>query len=133
MFTNKIKSVLIAGTVALGALVGTAGTASADVRGGIYLDGPGISIGFGERRRDRGFGHRRGWDDGHRWDRPRYRSNRCNPRKAVRKARRKGIRNAHVARVGHRGVIVKGRKWGERVTIGFGRSRHCPVRFVRAR
>ena len=77
-----------------------------------------------------GHGYRHGGYRDHRWDRPR---NRCNPRKAVRKAKRRGVRRAHVIRVGKRGVVVAGRKWGERVVIGFGRNRSCPVRFVNAR
>ena len=128
MFRSSIKSIFIAGTVALGTLVSAGTTAQADVRGGIYIDGPGISIGFGDRRyRD----HR--WDRGDRWDRPRFRHRTCKPRKALRKAKRRGLRRAHIVRVGQRGVIVAGRKWGERVVMGFGRHRSCPVRFVRAR
>ena len=120
MFKSQIKSVIIAGAVAMGAFAASSSAANADVRGGIYFGGPGFSIGFGNH----------GFRD---WDRPRYRVNRCNPRKAVRKARRKGLRRAHVVRVGHRGVIVAGRKWGDRVVVGFGRHRSCPVRFVRHR
>ena len=123
MFKSQIKSFLIAGTVALGALSATAGTASADHRIGFEIGGPGFSFSFG----DRGY---RGFRD---WDRPRYHRKRCSPRKAVRKARRKGLRRAHVVRVGHRGVIVAGRKWGERVVVGFGRHRSCPVRVGRHR
>ncbi|MEP1209333.1 MAG: hypothetical protein ABJM29_05450 [Rhizobiaceae bacterium] len=123
MFTSQIKSVIVAGTIALGALSATSGAANAEVRGGIYIGGPGVSIGFGHG----------GYDHHDRWDRPRYHRNRCSPRKAVRKARRKGLRRAHVIRVGHRGVVVSGRKWGERVIMGFGRNHRCPVRFVRHR
>ena len=123
MFKSQIKSVIIAGALAMGAFAASSSAANADVRGGIYFGGPNFSIGFGNH------GHY-GFRD---WDRPRYRVNRCNPRKAVRKARRKGLRRAHVVRVGHRGVIVAGRKWGDRVVVGFGRHRSCPVRFVRHR
>jgi len=123
MFKSQIKSFIVAGTVVMGALSATSGTANAEVRGSIQIGGPGFSIGFG--------GH--GYHDYRDWDRPRYRRNRCSPRKAVRKARRKGLRRARVIRVGHRGVVVSGRKWGERVIMGFGRSNRCPVRFVRHR
>ncbi len=107
----------------MGALSATSGTANAEVRGSIHFGGPGISIGFGDH----------GYNDYRDWDRPRYRRNRCNARKAVRKARRKGLRRARVIRTSHRGVVVSGRKWGERVVMGFGRSKRCPVRFVRHR
>ncbi len=130
MFNSQIKSLIVAGTVAMGAIVATSGTASAEVRGGIYFGGPGFSIGFG----DRGYRHHGRYDryDRHdHWERPRHRS--CSPRKAVRKARRKGLRHAHVVRVGHRRIIVSGRKWGERVIMGFGNSKRCPLRFVRSR
>ena len=147
MFTRKIKSALIAATIALGAITSTGGAAQAGSGGGIYLSGGGIGIEFtshrrhGRRHMGRGHG-RRHWGHGHRrhrydrrdrWDRADYRRNSCNPRKAVRKARRKGIRHAHVVRVNRRGVLVAGRKWGDRVLIGFDRSRRCQVRFVRSR
>lgn len=151
MFTNKIKSALIAVTMAVGALAATGGAAQADGRGGVYISGGGIGIqigsGHGYRRShyNRSWGHgprrdrwdrrnrRDRWDRGNRWDRPTYSRNRCSPRKAVRKARRKGLRNAHVVRVNRRGVIVAGRKWGDRVVIGFDRNRRCGVRFMRSR
>ena len=129
MFKSQIKSILVAGTVVMGALSATSGTANAEISGSIHFGGPGISIGFGDHGH---YGHGHGYYDD-RWDRPRYRYNRCSPRKAVRKARRKGLRRARVIRVGHRGVVVAGRKWGERVIMGFGKSRRCPVRFVRHR
>lgn len=121
MFTTKIKSAIVAGTLALGAIAATSGTASAHGSGHVQIGGPNFSIGFGSH------GHF------HDWDRPRVRANRCNPRKALRKARRNGVRRAYVRRVGHRGVVIAGRKWGDRVIIGFGRQRSCPVRFVRHR
>lgn len=126
MFNTQIKSILIASTLALGTLSTTSGTASAEVRGGIFIGGPNFSVGIasgGHDYRHGGYRHRH-------WKRP---HNRCSPRKAVRKAKRRGVRRAHVVRVGKRGVVVAGRKWGERVVIGFGRNRSCPVRFVEAR
>ena len=123
MFTSKIKSIILAGALAMGALSATSGTASAEVYGGISFDGPGFSIGISNG----------GYNNNHRdWRRPHSRSNRCRPGKAVHKAQRRGIRHAHVVRVSRRGVVVAGRKRGERVTMGFGRSRSCPVRFVNA-
>lgn len=123
MFNSSIKSVLIAGALALGTLSAASTSASAEIRGGIYIGGPGISIDIGH-----GWDRGRHWD---RWDRPRHRT--CRAGRALRKARSRGIRRARIVRAGRRGVVVKGRKWGQRVVMGFGRHRSCPVRFVRAR
>lgn len=131
MFSTMLKSALVAASLSLGAVAaGTAPAAASD--GYIQFDAAGISVGFGERRRYRDRGHRT-YDNGGYRDHRRYRRNRCTPRRAVRKARRNGINRAHVIRAGRRGVVVAGRQWGERVVIGFGHHRHCPVRFVRAR
>lgn len=74
------------------------------------------------------FGH------GPRYDRPRFRNHRvCKPRRALRKAQRRGLRHAHIRRINRRGVVVAGRKWGKRVVMGFANHRSCPVRFVRSR
>lgn len=71
---------------------------------------------------------------------PRYKRKRnlrrhhtCSPRRALNKAQRRGVRHAHIRRINHRGVVVAGRKRGERVVIGFANHRSCPVRFVRVR
>ncbi len=121
MFKNIIKVAALAGTIALGGVAATTGAASA--QSGTFLgSSSGISIHFGGGHR---YGHSRGHRHGY--------YNRCSPRKALRKARRKGIRRAYVARVSDRGVVIKGRKWGDRVKIGFANNRHCSVRFVRAR
>lgn len=55
----------------------------------------------------------------------------CKPRKAIRKARDIGVRNAHVDRVGRRFVIVKGRKRGSMVKVAFERrGRRCNIAWV---
>ncbi len=140
MFTKKVKSAFIALAIGLGTIVSIGGTANAEARGGIYFDGPGVEFSFGNgryNRHNRYRGHRsrshRRWDRRDRWDSSHYRRNRCSPGKAVRKARRRGLRHAHVVRVNRRGVVVVGRRWGERVVMGFDRSRRCHVRFVRGR
>lgn len=125
----SIKSALVALGLAIGAMgavATTTTTASAEVRGGIYLSGPGVEIAFGDRRRPR-------------YEEPRYEDRRyrprnyCRPGRALNKARDRGLRRARIVRVNPRGVIVRGRKWGERVTMGFRNNRQCSVRFVRAR
>ena len=120
MFTTKVKSIIVAGAVALGTLAASSRAASAELRGAVYFEGPGITIGFGDS------GYR---DHGHRRE---YRRS-CSPRKAVRKARNRGLRRAHIIRVNRRNVVVAGRKWGDRVVMGFANRPSCPVRFVRAR
>jgi hypothetical protein len=120
MLKNIIKAAALAGTIALGGVAATTGTASA--QSGIYIGSGVIAVHFNG-------GHRFGRHHGHR---NRY-YNRCSPRKALRKARRNGIRHARIARVNHRGVVVKGRKWGDRVRIGFANNHRCSVRYVRAR
>ncbi len=158
MFLKRFKSAFIATVIGFGALVTFGGSANADVRAGVTLNGSGFGItidnrNYGrnnearrsQRRHSRGWNR---WNRWNRWDNPRPRSrrwnrgnrwndsysrrNRCSPYKAVKKARRKGIRNAYVIRVNRRGVLVAGRRWGERVVIGFDRSRRCGVRFVRS-
>lgn len=122
---THVLTTIKAATVAAGLAVATlaAGIGTAQAHGpGVSFGAPGIQLEFGHRHGPRHF------DGG-----PRFRRDFCRPRKALRKARRRGVRRAYIARVGHRGVIVKGRKWGERVTIGFAHRRGCPVRFVRAR
>ncbi len=137
MSDNKLRNLFIAGAVTLGAMFASSAPSSAEVRGGIYIGGPGYALGLtdtrspryyalpeygGSRyyRNDRGYGYKR-------------RANRCSAKRAVRKARRRGLRRAHIVRMGRRGVVVAGRKWGDRVVMGFDRSRHCRIRFVRAR
>lgn len=61
------------------------------------------------------------------------RPGRCRPRRALRKARRLGLRRAYIHRAGPRGVVIRGRAHGERLAIRFGRASFCPVRNVRVR
>jgi len=132
--TSKFKKIIAAATIALGtfgAVAATSTAAQADVRGGIHFSGPGFSVGFGDFGYDRGPRYR--YRD-YRYDRgPRYGRHFCRPGKAIRKAERRGIRRAHIVRSGRRGIVVAGRKWGERVVIGFRNNHRCSIRFVRAR
>ena len=59
--------------------------------------------------------------------------NRCRPIRALRRAKRLGLRRAYVHRFGRRGVVVRGRGWGKPITVRFGRGRGCPIRAVRVR
>jgi len=118
------KSAFLAAAIAIGGIAGLGATSgTAEARSGVHVEigGPGFSIDFG-----RGYGRHYG--------RPHYRYRRCTPRRALRKARRMGIRRAYVRRAGYRGVIVAGKRgYRGRVIVGFGNHRSCPVRFVRPR
>ncbi|MEL6946790.1 MAG: hypothetical protein AAFO73_04055 [Pseudomonadota bacterium] len=118
------KTAIVAATLAVGSLASlgaTAGSAEAGPRLSIEIGGPGFHIGIGDRRWDRPY-------------RPGYGYRRCTPRKALRKARRMGLRRAFVRRASYRGVVVMGKRgYRGRVIVGFGGHRSCPVRFVRPR
>jgi len=118
MFTNALKAIALTGALIVGGFAATTAPAEAGGRLSLELSGPGFYFNSDRRHHFRDRAHRR---------------NHCSPRKAVHKARRKGLRRAHVVRIGRRGVVVAGRKWGERIVMGFSRNRHCSVRFVRAR
>ena len=57
----------------------------------------------------------------------------CHPRRALRKARIRGIRHARLLRVSHRGTTITGRKFGKRIKVRFAPARHCPVKFAKIR
>ena len=120
MFRNSIKATIIAVSLGLAGLAAQSGVASAHHKhGGIYIGSGGFHIGIGDY-----YGHSRR----HHRDYRRHRV--CRPGKALRKAQRLGVRRAYVARVGRRGVLIGGRKFGRHVIVGFGKRRHCPVRFI---
>ena len=134
---TTLKSLILATGFTLAAFAAVPSIAQAggeNIR--LRLDVPGLSLGFSDvenvrdRRDRRGFRSERVFRD-HRNFRPRHRV--CTPRKAVRKARRWGLNRAHIRRVTHRGPVVAGKFRGNRVVIGFGKARHCPIRFTRIR
>ena len=85
----------------------------------VIVDEPQVTIEVDRRdRRDRR-------DRDSRFDRDDYRA--CSPDRAVSKARRMGLRDARVVDVGRRSITVRGRSYGDRVRITFGRSPTCPV------
>ncbi|MDQ6436413.1 hypothetical protein RB623_20375 [Mesorhizobium sp. LHD-90] len=125
-----IRTAALSAAVGLTALTGMAATAQADglylnfggrndTRVGVYVgeDGPRH---VGQRwDRDR-------WDRG-RWERDRWERRGCTPNRAVEKARRLGLRRAHVIDVGRRTIDVAGRRYGERFVLTFARVPGCPV------
>jgi hypothetical protein len=53
---------------------------------------------------------------------------RCTEERALDKAERIGLRRARVVSVGRRVIEVRGRdRYGDRVTVEFGRAPNCPV------
>ncbi len=143
MFSKTIRTILLSLVVSIGGIAATSTTANA---GRVHVDfsigGPGFyfSSGHGHRRHvRRGYRHdygirRHRGHYGHRFydGRHSYRSRRCTPRRAFRKARRMGVRDGRIARVNRRAIVVKGYRYGERTRIKFGRGRHCPVLVVRS-
>ena len=127
MFKKIIPSSLIALAVIAGLGTAIPETATAGGRNlSLTLQGPHGSLTIGERAH---YSERR--RHGPRFVEPRRFRNVCTPRKAVYKAANFGVRRAHIARVGHRLILVEGRKRGRHVKIDFVRnSRHCKVAFV---
>lgn len=131
---SKIKFAAASALIALGSLAAIPSTASAgDIDVDVYLGG-GYGPRYDEPYRPRPMGPRHGggfevgigFGDG--WDRD-YRPT-CSPRLAEAKARSMGLRRTYIADAGRRGIVVKGRKWGETHTVVFGRAPNCPVRSV---
>ena len=130
---TKLKSLIVATGLSLAAFIAAPTVAQA---GGenfrLQLDINGLSLGYSDTKNVH---HRRGnraerlFREHRNFVRPRHRV--CTPRKAVRKARHWGLKGAHVRRVTRRGPVVAGKFRGKRVVLGFGKSRHCPIRFTR--
>ncbi len=118
---KTVKAAIVTAMIATGAVAAVPATASADpvvkVGGSVHFTGSGFGIYFGEG------GHR--YHD--RWERPRHMRRYCSPRRAVRKARRIGLRHARIAHVNHRTIGVKGRRHGHREYVVFARAPHCPI------
>lgn len=56
----------------------------------------------------------------------------CQPREAVYKAQRFGLRNAEINRINRHLIVVSGRKHGQRLIVGMERdSGHCDIAFVK--
>lgn len=59
--------------------------------------------------------------------RPRFARNFCDPRQAVGKASRMGVRRAHVVRHAPRRVAVRGFRHGHPIRVVFANQSGCPV------
>lgn len=101
-------------TLALSALVAFSALAAAPSvanAGDIKID-----IHFGG-----GFGHvlgPGGWGPKH-----------CTPGKALYKAKSMGLKKAYVSKANWTGVVVKGKKFGQKKVIAFGKAPHCPIKY----
>ena len=120
------KSLLIAGGLALGAAAASFSPAQADGRGAITLGGPNFSVTLGQSV-DYGRGYGRGYGHGY------GRRGVCTPRAALRKAERRGLRRAHIRRIGANRIVVSGRSRGQRINVVMGRHPSCPVFDVRSK
>lgn len=123
------KTIALSAIIGIGALGGVATTtATAEAGGNVQFHANsngafGIYIGPG------GGGYYNGPRRHHRYERPHrrhYDRGFCKPRKAVRKARRMGLRRAHIKRVNNRKVVVVGRMDGYRERMVFANVRGCP-------
>jgi hypothetical protein len=119
-----LRNALAALVVATAGVTASAPAATAgDFSFGFSIGGPGGGVVV--RDRD----HRGGWNrfEGHRgWDRG-Y----CKPRKALKKARRMGLRRTDIIRANHRRVVVRGFDRGYPVRVVFANERRCPVIRIR--
>lgn len=62
------------------------------------------------------------------WRRDEYRRwERCSPDEAADKARRHGLRKVRVVDVDRRTITIRGRQWGDRQHLVFGRAPNCPL------
>lgn len=141
MFSKTIKAATIALSIA-GVAVFSAPATAGPSHGGISIGGAGFSISFGTGhggyRGYRGYrGHRgyrgggyRGYGYGDYGYRPVVRS--CSPRRALRKARRIGLRDTYVARVKRHAIVIKGYRYGYPTRVKIGRAGRCPVLAVRS-
>ncbi len=139
---SPFKTLLIAAGVALGVASMSPVAAEAANRTTLIADNGGITFQVRSLKHKERYIEERHYRDNRRryrdgsFDRDDRRSRRhatCSPERALRMVERRGIRRAFVRRVGERGVVIAGRKRGERIVVGFGRHPSCPVRFVRAR
>lgn len=116
-------------TIRIAALSALVGLGAISVPSAAQADG--IYFSFGNSGARAGVHIGEGGAYGHRsyrrHHRPRHFAHACSPGRAVYKAKRMGIRHAHVTRVNHRVIRVSGRKHHRYVRVTFARAPHCPV------
>ena len=140
MFSKTVRTIIFSIIVSISGIAATTASSQAGSRHFDFrIEAPGIHISSGRGYRS----HHRRYDRYDRYSRHNrrsryyggynYRRGVCAPRRALRKARRMGVRRAHIARVNRHVVVVKGYRYGGRAKVKFGRSRHCPVIAFRTR
>jgi hypothetical protein len=139
MFSRTVRTIIFSIIVSISGIAATTASSQAGSRHFEFrIEAPGVHLSSGRGYRDhRGYRSHRRYDRRDRRSRHNggynYRRGVCAPRKALRKARRMGVRRAHIARVNRHEVVVKGYRYGGRAKVKFGRSRHCPVVAFRTR
>lgn len=120
---NVIKTAAIASALAIGALAAAPAQADSlhlklkdgDVGFGLTI-GDGYGPGYGYAGYGGGYGGGYG--------------PKCQPWKAVHKAKAMGFKKPHVVDVDWNRIVVKGKKYGDSVKVVFGKAPHCPVKAV---
>lgn len=116
MIKTTLKTAALSMLIGFGVLAAAPATAQA---GNLYFEfGSGNHADSGFRRHNHGQRFR------HREFTPRRF---CNPRRAVRKASRMGLRHARIHRIKRHKIVVKGWDHGYRARIVFARAPRCPV------
>ena len=135
MFFGNLKPTLISVFLALVATAGISPSASAhDYGAGIGISGKYGQVYIGDVHHRHYRNHRRYYHDpyaGQRYYKKRRHHRQyghCGPRRALDKAWRMGVNRPHVARIGDRRIVVKGRKRGRMAKVVFARlSSNCHV------
>lgn len=110
---TKTKTLALSALIAFSAIAAAPSAANA---GDIKIDVH-FGTGFGP-----GFGYGPGYGYG-------YGNKHCTPGKALYKAKSMGLKKAYVANASWKGVVVKGKKFGQKKTIAFGKAPYCPVKY----
>ena len=136
MFNTKMKKLI----ASIGAVIGLAGTigigatqsANAANTNMSYYLGNGTEIHYSGNRHRQQYGHNYGqprrYQQRHRRDdyyRHQPRRHVCGPRRAVKKAYRRGMNNPHVLRIKQRRIVVGGYQYGYRTKMVFDRYSNC--------
>ncbi|MBO0902130.1 hypothetical protein [Jiella sonneratiae] len=115
MFGKFAKALCVAAALGSAAVAAPSAASAAEYRATLSIGSGGI-----EFVRHRGHDARR--DHGRHWSR-----RGCTPGHALNKARRFGLRHAHVRHVSHRSITVAGRKHRHHAVVRFARFHGCPV------
>ncbi|MBA3446973.1 MAG: hypothetical protein H0T56_05100 [Pseudaminobacter sp.] len=128
---KTLKNAGLSALIAIGTLAAIPATAQAD---GLYLNFGGnndarVGVYVGDNapkwhRRDRRDDRWERRDD--RWER-RHNRRGCSAERALNKAERIGLRRARIVDIDRRTITVRGRKYGDRVTVTFAKARNCPI------